>query len=119
LPKRVVIIAPHPDDEAIGCGGLIQTLVERGTSPHVIILTGGEGSHRGCCDITAEDLINTVKNVEADFIIVPSIMLKPYSDLFLDGNSMSDVIEKTGKKFFVIENNYSISEVFDLFNEYI
>jgi hypothetical protein len=46
-------------------------------------------------------------------------MLKPYSDLFLDGNSMSDVIEKTGKKFFVIENNYSLSEVIDLFNEYI
>lgn len=57
LPKRVVIIAPHPDDEVIGCGGLIQTLVERGAHPHVIILTGGEGSHRGCCDITAEDLI--------------------------------------------------------------
>lgn len=57
LPKRVVIIAPHPDDEAIGCGGLIQALVERGALPHVIILTGGEGSHRGCCDITAEDLI--------------------------------------------------------------
>ena len=57
LPKRVVIIAPHPDDEAIGCGGLIQALVEQGTPPHVIILTGGEGSHRGCCDITAEDLI--------------------------------------------------------------
>ena len=57
LPKRVVIIAPHPDDEVIGCGGLIQTLVERGTPPHVIILTSGEGSHRGCCDITAEELI--------------------------------------------------------------
>lgn len=57
LPKRVVIIAPHPDDEAIGCGGLIQALVERGTPPHVIILTGGEGSHRGCCDIAAEELI--------------------------------------------------------------
>jgi LmbE family N-acetylglucosaminyl deacetylase len=31
--------------------------VERGALPHVIILTGGEGSHRGCCDIAAEDLI--------------------------------------------------------------
>lgn len=57
LPKRAMIIAPHPDDEVIGCGGLIQALVERGAHPHVIILTGGEGSHRGCCDITAEDLI--------------------------------------------------------------
>lgn len=57
LTDKTVIIAPHPDDEAIGCGGLIQTLVERGTPPHVIILTGGEGSHRGCCDTSVEEII--------------------------------------------------------------
>lgn len=57
LSDNTVIIAPHPDDEVIGCAGLIQTLVERGTPPHVIILTGGEGSHRGCCDTTEADII--------------------------------------------------------------
>ena len=57
LSENTVIIAPHPDDEVIGCAGLIQTLIERDTPPHVIILTGGEGSHRGCCDISAEDII--------------------------------------------------------------
>lgn len=68
--------------------------------------------------ITSEDLINSVKNVEADYIIVPSIMLKPFSDLFLDGTSMSEVKEKTGKNFFITENNYSICEVVDLISEY-
>ena len=57
LTDKTVIIAPHPDDEVIGCAGLIQALVERGTPPHVIILTGGEGSHRGCCNTSAEDII--------------------------------------------------------------
>lgn len=57
LSENTVIIAPHPDDEVIGCAGLIQALVERDTPPHVIILTGGEGSHRGCCDTPAEDII--------------------------------------------------------------
>ena len=57
LSDNTVIIAPHPDDEVIGCAGLIQALVERGTPPHVIILTGGEASHRGCCDIPEETLI--------------------------------------------------------------
>lgn len=57
LADRTVIIAPHPDDEVIGCAGLIQALVERGMPPHVIILTGGEGSHRGCCDTSAEEII--------------------------------------------------------------
>ena len=57
LSDNTVIIAPHPDDEVIGCAGLIQVLVERGTPPHVIILTGGEGSHHGCCDTSAEDIM--------------------------------------------------------------
>lgn len=58
LTNKTVIIAPHPDDEVIGCAGLIQALVERVTPPHVIILTGGEGSHRGCCDTSAEEIVS-------------------------------------------------------------
>lgn len=57
LTDKAVIIAPHPDDEVIGCAGLIQALIERGTPPHVIILTGGGGSHRGCCDTSTEDIV--------------------------------------------------------------
>ena len=57
LADKAVIIAPHPDDEVIGCAGLIRSLVERGTPPHVIIMTGGEGSHRGCCETSAEEII--------------------------------------------------------------
>ncbi len=68
--------------------------------------------------ITSEDLINSVKDINADYIVVPSIMLKPFSDLFLDGVSMSEVIEQTGKKFFITENNYSVCEIVDLIAEY-
>ena len=58
LSDNTVIIAPHPDDEVIGCAGLIQALVERGIPPHAIILTGGEGSHRDCCNTTEADIID-------------------------------------------------------------
>ena len=64
--------------------------------------------------ITSGDLINTIKPVDADYIIVPSIMLKPYSTLFLDGKSLEDVIKETGKNIFVTHNNYSVCEVIDL-----
>ena len=57
LSDKTVIIAPHPDDEVIGCAGLIQALVEHGIPPHVIILTGGEGSHRGCCNTPQETIV--------------------------------------------------------------
>ena len=40
-----LIIAPHPDDETLGCGGLIAQLCAAGTPPHVVILTDGCLSH--------------------------------------------------------------------------
>ena len=64
--------------------------------------------------ITSEDLINAIKDVEADYVIVPSIMLKPYTNLFLDGNSLDYVKEKTGKNIVVFEDNYSVAEILDL-----
>ena len=64
--------------------------------------------------ITSEDLINAIKDVEADYVIVPSIMLKPYTNLFLDGNSLDYVIEKTGKNICVFQDNYSVAEILDL-----
>lgn len=69
--------------------------------------------------ITSEDLINSVKDVDADYIIVPKIMLKPYSELFLDGTSMSEVVSRTGKNFFISEDNYSVADVIDLIYQYV
>ena len=64
--------------------------------------------------ITSEDLINSVKDIQADYVFIPSIMLKPYTDLFLDGSSMSQVIQKTGQNFHITKNNYSVSEIIDI-----
>ena len=66
--------------------------------------------------ITSQDLINSVKDIETDYVIIPSIMLKPYTNLFLDGHSLDEVIEKTGKEFFVVKDNYSLKEVIDFIN---
>jgi LmbE family N-acetylglucosaminyl deacetylase len=40
-----VILAPHPDDESLGCGGLIAACVMAGRDPLVVVLTDGVGSH--------------------------------------------------------------------------
>jgi LmbE family N-acetylglucosaminyl deacetylase len=41
----VLILAPHADDESLGCGGLIAECCARGRPPMVLILTDGVGSH--------------------------------------------------------------------------
>jgi LmbE family N-acetylglucosaminyl deacetylase len=43
----VAIIAPHPDDETLGCGGLIALLCEAGRRVSVIVVSDGSGSHPG------------------------------------------------------------------------
>jgi LmbE family N-acetylglucosaminyl deacetylase len=43
--RRPLILAPHPDDESLGCGGLIAAACAAGLAPAVIILTDGSSSH--------------------------------------------------------------------------
>lgn len=61
--------------------------------------------------ITTEDLIKTVKNIETDIVVIPSVMLKPYTQDFLDGKSLDYVKQQTGKEFLVINNIYSTKEL--------
>lgn len=63
--------------------------------------------------ITTDDLIKTVKNIDTDIVIIPSVMLRPYSEDFLDGKNLSYVKEKTGKEFFIVKNIYSMAEIID------
>lgn len=51
-----LVIAPHPDDEVFGCGGLIALKLHQGADVDVIFLTNGEGAHRGCCSTSAQDV---------------------------------------------------------------
>jgi LmbE family N-acetylglucosaminyl deacetylase len=41
----LLILAPHPDDESLGCGGLIAACCAAGRPPFVLVLTDGTGSH--------------------------------------------------------------------------
>lgn len=40
--QRVLMIAPHPDDEVIGCGGLISRVKRAGGEVYVLFMTVGE-----------------------------------------------------------------------------
>jgi LmbE family N-acetylglucosaminyl deacetylase len=53
---RLLVIAPHPDDEVLGAGGLMQRVYEGGGSIRVVYLTDGDGYPEG---VQAEDHIES------------------------------------------------------------
>ncbi len=41
----VIVVAPHPDDESLGCGGLLALLGNARSNVHVVVMTDGSRSH--------------------------------------------------------------------------
>ena len=44
-PGGALVIAPHPDDETLGCGGLLAAKALAGHEVRVVFVTDGAGSH--------------------------------------------------------------------------
>ncbi|MRW89702.1 PIG-L family deacetylase [Duganella sp. FT80W] len=54
--RRAVIVAPHPDDEVLACGGLLQQLHAQRTRTVLLAVTNGAASHPGSTLLTPTDL---------------------------------------------------------------
>jgi LmbE family N-acetylglucosaminyl deacetylase len=59
--KKVLVLAPHPDDEVFGCGGALADLLARGAEVEVLLVTDGaalagdESARRGVTSRRAEE----------------------------------------------------------------
>lgn len=42
MPQSMLIIAPHPDDEVLGCGGIIKKFTDHGIIVNVLVITRGK-----------------------------------------------------------------------------
>jgi LmbE family N-acetylglucosaminyl deacetylase len=42
-PADILVFAPHPDDESLGCAWIIQQAVSAGKRVHVVLFTNGDG----------------------------------------------------------------------------
>jgi LmbE family N-acetylglucosaminyl deacetylase len=91
---QVVIVAPHPDDEVIGCGGLIARLVAEGNAPHIVIMTGGEQSHAGCCSIDTKSIVSSRRGLTRNAMAILGVPKNNIHELnFPDGGINSQHFE--------------------------
>jgi len=95
---RVLVIAPHPDDEVLGVGGTILKRVKAGDEVYVCIVTRGymplfqeEYVKQGRMEARAADKLLGVK--ETIFLDFPAVMLETVPRFEFNGR-ISDVIQR-------------------------
>ena len=64
--------------------------------------------------ITAQDIIKELKDNCYKNVVIPSILLRPYTIEFLDGLTVKDVEKQLGIKLHIIKDIYSMKELFKL-----
>ena len=64
LPARLAVVAAHPDDDVIGCGGTMAAVARCGGSVDVTFLTDGSRSHPGSTRFPPER-VATLREAEA------------------------------------------------------
>jgi LmbE family N-acetylglucosaminyl deacetylase len=62
--RPFIVVAPHPDDESLGCGGLIAEARRHGLRARVVIVSDGAGSHPNS-KAYPPDLLRSLREEEA------------------------------------------------------
>lgn len=52
--KEVLVLAPHPDDEALGCAGTLMLLNQKGVSSTIVFFTNGESLYENPSPVIGE-----------------------------------------------------------------
>ena len=73
----LVVLAPHPDDESLGCGGLLRAAAMAGRRISVVAITDGRLSHRHSPTVDADALaaLRTAELEAAVAALHPTIRL--------------------------------------------
>ena len=58
----LLVVAPHPDDESLGCGGILAWAAANDKRPRVLFVTDGEQSHRGSELFPSQQLARVRRN---------------------------------------------------------
>lgn len=112
--KKILVIAAHPDDEILGCGGTIRRLILEGNEAYSLILSDGTTSRHDSITSEVSEEINTrLKNsFKASKIIgyKETFFLK-FPDNSFDKESLLSIVK-------AIENYIALIEPSTIFTHY-
>ena len=69
--------------------------------------------------ICYQDIVSSVSPHKPEILVIPSVMLSPYTNDFLDGKNIEDLRKELNCNICVIKDIYCTSEIFDLIRLYV
>ena len=95
MAERVFVIAAHPDDEALGCGGTLAKLVDQGAKVHVAFIADGVHSRDGGTAAWQAELTarRDAAHHACDILGVSSVTFGDFPDNRLDTVALLDIIK--------------------------
>lgn len=95
MNRTIVILAAHPDDEALGCGGTIAKLADEGATVHVAFLADGVFSRIGNAGAQQAELAarRAAAQKACDILGVKSVFFGEFPDNRMDTIALLDIIK--------------------------
>lgn len=94
MSKQVLVVAAHPDDEVLGCGGTIARHCADGDTVSVLILAQGVVS-RGVADQQAQlDRLQTAARLANDILGVQRLELDQFPDNEMDSVTLLSITRR-------------------------
>lgn len=96
MSKSVLVLAAHPDDEVLGCGGTIAKLANEGARIHVAILADGVFSRAGDQMDQQGDfhIRRTAAKKACDILGVSSVSFGDFPDNRMDTVALLDITKR-------------------------
>lgn len=113
--KKILVVAAHPDDEVLGCGGTMAKLSSEGHTVHVIIGAEGLTSRQTSRDKAAlenefDELYEAAKKANS-ILGVKSLEFLGFPDNRMDSLELLDIVKKIEEKL----ANFPADEVYTHF----
>lgn len=93
MAKKILVVAVHPDDETIGCGGTILKHKSQGDEVHWLIITGTKNHPKGLYQNNLQKREETIKKVSNAYSFDRVIQMD-LPTAMLDELSFSDIVMK-------------------------